>query len=174
MNKLRTKYQVVLRPRKQKSWGDLCTLGWFRTGWFPIRPMQPLSVYRQCAKPIEVETKWPPFCKRHFNAFWTKRSIFFVQNPLMFLQYGSNCQYLINGSDNDLVPQGWQAIAWTNDHPVHNTSVTRLHFVKAASLTMIRVIGQSNHGSTIRRINTLFLTWLKFDLSMDKYIHYNV
>ena len=59
----------------------------------------------------------------------------------------------------------------TDVFTVCNTSVTRPHFVKAASLTMIRVIGQSNHGSTIRRINTLFLTWLKFDLNMDKYVH---
>ena len=118
--------------------------------------------------PLRSKQNGHHFANDIFNAFGTNISIFFVQNPLMFLQYGSNWQYLINGSDNDLVSQGWQAIAWTNDHPVHNTSVTRPHFVKAASLTMIHMSGQSNHGGTIPHSNTLLLAWLEFNLSTDK------
>ena len=39
----------------------------------------------------------------------------FDQNFIEICSYGSNSQYSIIGSDNDLVRTRWQAIIWTID-----------------------------------------------------------
>ena len=65
---------------------------------------------------IEVETKWPPFLKRHFQMHLPEwRCMDFIQNFTETYSSGSNKQYSSIGSDNDLGPTRRQAIIWTND-----------------------------------------------------------
>ena len=71
-----------------------------------------LSLYH-----IGAETKWPPFCKQHFQVNF--RNLYFNSNFIEICPPGSHWQKASIGWDNGLVPNRWQAIISTNDCPVY-------------------------------------------------------
>ena len=65
---------------------------------------------------IEVETKWQPFHRRHFEVCfleWKLSNLKQNFTEICFSLY--NWRYVGIGSDNGLMPNRWQAIIWTND-----------------------------------------------------------
>ena len=83
---------------------------------------------------IETHTKWQPFCKRHFHInFLMSKLLYFDSNFTEMCSQWSNWQQTSIGSDNDLAPNGRQAIIWTNDALIHWRKYAWLNLVELTS-----------------------------------------
>ena len=67
-------------------------------------------------KPIEAETKLPPFRRRYIRMHFLEwKCMSFTDDFTAICSWGSDKQYSIIGSDNSLAPTRREAIIWTND-----------------------------------------------------------
>ena len=83
----------------------------------------------------EAETKWLPFCRRHFKIdFLVWKLLNFDLNFTEIYSKGSNQQQAFTFSNNGLAPRRWQAIIWNQwwHNVLVHKCVTHLQWVKRA------------------------------------------
>ena len=71
-------------------------------------------VTRKKFQRFHIDTKWPPFRRRHFQVHFLQRKLLkFEYNFTELCSGGTNCQHGSICSDNGLPPNSLQAIIWT-------------------------------------------------------------
>ena len=80
-----------------------------------------MLVQRVCRSAVNTtETKWLPFCRRHFQMnFLVWKSLYFDSTSTEICTKGSNSKYSSIGSGNGLTPNRREDIIWTNYGLVH-------------------------------------------------------
>ena len=67
----------------------------------------------------EMETKWPPFCRWHFEMHFLEQKVLnFKWHLIEIYSLRSNWQYVSIGSDNGSVQNRQQFFVWSNADPV--------------------------------------------------------
>ena len=72
------------------------------------------------AQHIEAETKWPMFCRRHFQMHFREwKHLIFIENSIGICSLKCNWQLFSIGWGDGLAPNRRQVITLTFDDPVH-------------------------------------------------------
>ena len=85
---------------------------------------------------IEACAKWPPFRRRYFQMYFSKRRLTYFDS-----NFTESCsvESKLNGWCSGLARNRWQAITWTSDDPIHggicaSSSINELTYIVTAVL----------------------------------------